>query len=396
MPQRSNTKYGLFVVRCMNVGDDIQSLAALRFLPKVDYYIERDRLDKVKDLKFKKNEQLKVIMNGWYLGGHEHWPPQNPALQPLLTSIHINPYQAQGEALRSFTSKNSVKFLKKFSPVGARDMSTLKVLQDQGVDSYFSACLTLTLNRAKHVKKRDYILAVNVSDDVYRSLKSKTEREVIRMDVERTQDTTIKENLAIAKYYLYMYQSAHCVVTTRLHATLPTIAIGGKVLFIVEKNNDNTDFGDRFNGLYNLANHMTSKEFIEDNNSNIYDINNPPKNPDKYLVFRKELEKKCIEYTGHDSGRSYMGELTLEELTMSADFLSGITKIAEESWDSYKFKHRWDVPQILQGEIAEKSQLLNDAEALRIKIERETKPGIRTASKRLLKAFMYKIGVIKR
>ena len=28
-----------------NIGDDIQSYAAIRFLPKIDYYIEREKLD---------------------------------------------------------------------------------------------------------------------------------------------------------------------------------------------------------------------------------------------------------------------------------------------------------------------------------------------------------------
>lgn len=392
----SNIKHGLFVVTCMNIGDDIQSLAARRFLPKVDHYIDRDRLNLVRDLKFNKDEKLKVIMNGWYLGGYQHWPPKNQALDPLLTSIHINPLQDNGAARDQFVSEESLSFLKQYSPVGARDMSTLKLLQDNGVDAYFSACMTLTLNPEKSVKKKDFILAVNVSDGVYESIKQKTKRPVIRMDVERTQDTTIEENLALAQYYLYMYQSAHCVVSTRLHATLPTVAIGGKVLFIVERNGDNADFNDRFNGLYDLVHHMSANDFIQDTKSKKYSIDKPPENPEHYREYRKNLEQICTKYTGYDSKQSYMNGQSIEDIVTSPEFFSGITKIAEESWDSFKYKHRWSIPPILYDELNGSDRRKAIIDELNQRINLEENPGIITATKRLARAILYKLTVLKR
>ena len=39
-------KYGLIVFKeTENIGDDIQSYAAIKYLPQVDYYIEREKLD---------------------------------------------------------------------------------------------------------------------------------------------------------------------------------------------------------------------------------------------------------------------------------------------------------------------------------------------------------------
>ncbi len=396
MATKNNTKYGLFVVKCMNVGDDIQSLAALRFIPGIDYYVDRDRLDKVNEITLKKNQELKVIMNGWYLGGYQYWPPSNNMLKPLLTSIHINPLHDQGAALKKFTSRESIAFLRKFSPVGSRDMFTYRLLKKHGVNTYFSGCMTLTLNADERVKRKDFILAVNVSDAVYDAIKQKTHRKVVRMDVERTQDTTIEENLALARYYLYMYQSAHCVVTTRLHATLPTVAVGGKALFIIEKNGDNIDFKDRFNGLFDLVNNMTAEEFINDVKSIQYDINKPPKNPDEYKKLRKELEKISTKYTGFDSGKSYMGSLTIEELVTSAEFFSAITKISEESWDSFKFKHKWAIPPILYEELKGSEQQKKQLEELRNLLSNERQPGIITSIKRLVKAILFKVKVLKR
>ena len=38
-------KYGLITYKdTENIGDDIQSYVAIRFLPKIDYYIEREKL----------------------------------------------------------------------------------------------------------------------------------------------------------------------------------------------------------------------------------------------------------------------------------------------------------------------------------------------------------------
>ena len=45
-----------------NLGNEIQSIAARRFLPKIDYYIEHEKLNL-----FQNQEKVKMILNGWYL-----------------------------------------------------------------------------------------------------------------------------------------------------------------------------------------------------------------------------------------------------------------------------------------------------------------------------------------
>ncbi|MBH1980009.1 polysaccharide pyruvyl transferase family protein [Candidatus Saccharibacteria bacterium] len=385
-------EYGLFVVNRMNVGDDIQSLAALRFLPRVDHYIDRDQLDEVSSIQTQNNRDLKMIMNGWYLSGYDHWPPKNDKLKPLLTSIHVNPIEGSGAATKAFKSDASVKFLKKHSPVGARDKATLRLLQDSGIDAYFSACLTLTLNADESVKKKDFILAVNVSDDVYAAMKKRTKRYIVRMDVEHTENTTTEENLALAQYYLYMYQSAHCVVTTRLHATLPTIAVGGKVLFVVESNGDNSDFKERFSGLYELANHTTAAEFIT-GGKNIYNIDSPPENPSAYKIYREKLENICIDYTGYDSQKSYLFGKTLDEVVTGPGFFSAVTRISEESWDAYKYEHKWSVPAIMYDDVHQSEPRKEEIKQLERRLYAEQNPGIITSFKRLLKSLAFKAGI---
>ena len=43
------TKYGLFCYDTVNIGDEIQSLAAKRFLPKIDYNTGGMTLEEFKD-----------------------------------------------------------------------------------------------------------------------------------------------------------------------------------------------------------------------------------------------------------------------------------------------------------------------------------------------------------
>ena len=53
----SDYKFGVLKYSAINIGDDIQSIAAMRFLPRIDEYIHRDRMDK-----YRSSIKTKVIM----------------------------------------------------------------------------------------------------------------------------------------------------------------------------------------------------------------------------------------------------------------------------------------------------------------------------------------------
>jgi len=78
-------------------------------------------------------------MNGWFMWHPEKFPP-SPSINPLFVSFHIVPRIAD-----TMLSPKTVESLKQYEPIGARDMGTMKLLEDHGVKSYFSNCLTLTL-----------------------------------------------------------------------------------------------------------------------------------------------------------------------------------------------------------------------------------------------------------
>lgn len=127
-------KYALLkYVYTNNIGDEIQSISAKRFLPRVDCYINRDNINEFND-----KENVKMIINGWFTHNPENWPPQKSNIHPLLISFHITKLYHE-----TLTRPESIRYFKKHEPVGCRDYHTAKLLRDKGVKAYFSGCLTL-------------------------------------------------------------------------------------------------------------------------------------------------------------------------------------------------------------------------------------------------------------
>lgn len=134
-----------------NIGDYLQSVAQEQFLPKNSESIERESLNSVEG-----NEFIKLIMNGWFMHHPENFPPSE-IIQPLFLSFHITPKIAD-----TFFSEKTIAYLKKYEPIGARDLGTLKLLESKGIKSWFSGCLTLTLGKKYKVSKHgDEIIFVD-------------------------------------------------------------------------------------------------------------------------------------------------------------------------------------------------------------------------------------------
>ncbi len=199
-----------------NLGDHIQTIAAMQFLPRVDYWVDRDDLAASAHL-----PPSKIIANGWYMhGGHLQYPDN---LDPLYVSVHI----AHDWVL---DSDSATEHLRKHSPIGCRDSRTLERFQSRGIDAYLSRCLTLTFPRWVGPRV-DEVLVVDIGD-----------HSVIPPDLRRhavalthyTSDGVEKDarNLLHARALLDRYRMARLVITTRVHVALPCIAFGTPVIFI--------------------------------------------------------------------------------------------------------------------------------------------------------------------
>lgn len=285
--------YGLFKHSTENIGDEIQSIAARRFLPRVDEYTDRDELRN-----FHPKKPTKLIMNGWHNRKPAGWPPNDENIVPLLVSMHVSTKDPR--VVKQFLSKKSVEFLKKYGPVGARDTATEEFFRENDIPTYFSGCITLTLQKDPDLEKQDFILAVDLPKKVVEAMRKRTKRRVIEISVYHFPKLSREERFAVAEYFLSLYQMAAAVVTTRLHAMLPSLALETPVLLI----KDNKKYEPkRYGGLDDLVRSATEAKFLKD--ASIFDLENPTPNGKAYQKIRRDLIKRCKEFTGYDNQKSF-------------------------------------------------------------------------------------------
>ena len=120
-----------------NAGDFVQSIAQRQFLHgKETCLVEIEELSD-----FKSDKDINVIMNGWFMWDCSKFLP--PAcINPLFVSFHLTPPQE-----KNFFTPEVIQYLKKYQPIGTRDVLTAELMRKYGIDSYFSGCLTMTLGK---------------------------------------------------------------------------------------------------------------------------------------------------------------------------------------------------------------------------------------------------------
>ncbi len=316
----------------INIGDHIQSLAAEQYLPKVDFYVEREKLNK------KEYGESKIIMNGWFLYEPKNWPP-NPRLTTLLTSFHLSSRVAD----KLLKSKINYDFFKRNEPIGCRDYKTLEIMSKYGINAYYSFCLTSTLDlKYKTSVKTDKIYFIDVLYDydqryVYRADPKRILFHVLSGRIFKTLNLRKKEMIlnnlvpdiireaAIDKNHFYdknlptehlfdiarkvitSYASAKLVVTSRIHCAIPCLALGTPVLFILDDAlEENLSHIFRFKGILEHINILTNKQHSHFNKifgckMNLFHPNDinwdaPPENPKSFLPLAKNLKELCFNF----------------------------------------------------------------------------------------------------
>lgn len=281
-------KFGLMVeYDTRNIGDDIQSYVTKRFLPKVDYYIDRNHIDEFVP---EKEEKVATIINGWFLQYTLNWP-LSPYIKPLPVSMHFTykdwfwdttdrAYHLQGYGL---------EYLKSIEPIGCRDSHTVKLLSSKGVKTEYTGCMTLTLEKFDGVEKQDYICAVDVSDKVVEQIRKTTDMEVKVVSHIVPEDyykLPWDERMKNVEELLKLYQGARAVVSYRLHCALPCLALGTPTVLL------NEDYrNDRFGDYTKFIESCTEEEFISGKVK--YDFRNIPVHSDEWKMLREDLIKRC-------------------------------------------------------------------------------------------------------
>ena len=332
-----NCLYGAIKYSSINIGDEIQTIASTRFLPRIDELIHREL---VNEYKSKENKKTKLIMNAWWMWQPENFPPSED-IDPLLVSMYI-----RKEIRENFLTPQVREYLLKNGPVGCRDLSTLEWLKENNIPAYFSGCLTLTLKRNPNEVRNDYILCVDTPDEIVEEIRKRTNREVHTITRMLSPYYTSEQRLELAKQVLKLYHNAYCVVSPRLHVILPCLAMETPVFRIIPKEYENDP---RYMGYEEFVNSATEEEFF--NNSDVYNFDNPEPNPEKHLEIRNKLIDTCKKFTGYDSEES--------PVKSNQDSLLEMIKINSHSEGQVKRILHWASKKELRNAIAEKKRKIN-------------------------------------
>lgn len=382
MNSECNRKFGLMTqfpyargrsFVCKNIGDYIQAVATRQFIPIIDEYVEQEELNTyVPDDKV----PIKVVMNGWFQWRAENWPPSE-YVYPLLISMHISPLKSE-----QILTDEGIKFLKRFGPVGCRDTSTKKLLEDKGIPAYFSACMTLTLGEQYYVSPKNksgvcfvdpyinippiieckdgnkklyigrivrsiiyYIFHLGAINKLakksffrvysptgfldrntnplnkyykviqfYKTYSKKFDKAMLEnaeyithwLDVDMSGKVTNDDLLRTAEELVKKYASLSMVVTSRIHAGLPCLAVETPVVFISneEVTNDGGNFNTpgRLGGLINLfrvlnildGNFFTTDEVLK--KIEVVTEKTTFENKKDWMSYAKNLKKMCVEF----------------------------------------------------------------------------------------------------
>ena len=280
-----------------NVGDDIQAYAVERLLPRADLMLDRENMSK-RDATG--HDPIAVVMAAWFMGRKWKWPPADN-IRPLFTSFHYTDFGGYPyKYLRSqyeYLSGPGADYLRSWGPVGCRDEFTAEELNKRGIEAYFSGCVTLTLPPQPRTEDAgSYVCLVDVVPGVEKKVRELLKGTGLRI-VKCTHKTTMTESTFVDYEtrkkelirLLTLYQNARCVVTRRLHVSLPCLAMGTPVLLVHGNLHPS-----RFRPYCDWIRNMTPRQFIDTATREM--LTDPEPNSTAYLPYREALIAQITEW----------------------------------------------------------------------------------------------------
>jgi hypothetical protein len=208
-----------------NIGDEIQTLAAINALRKINIsvcgYLDRD--NPVGD------GECLLLINAWIDTQKVNFP-FDKGLLPIFSNIHIADNDL--DKCKFFTDEG-LDYLRRYSPIGCRDKPTQQLLSRFGISTYYNYCLTLVFDKreAKSCDSQDAIFLVDM-DKGFKLPKMYKDRNVVHISHCVDKGLSHEEKIRLANEKLDLYKSqASLVITSRLHAALPCLAMGIPVIF---------------------------------------------------------------------------------------------------------------------------------------------------------------------
>ena len=232
-----------------NLGDYIQTIATQDALSSIFdiksfEFWDRDSLSFYGLLK--SSPAMCCIMQGWF-SHNEHFLPSKNIL-PVYVGTHLS---VRAQVLLQRILCIEPQFFQGIE-FGCRDQFTLEFCRQFELDSYFSRCLTLTLQRGffkQSQNRRVLLVDIPLEWESYLPLSmQRTSMRVSQKVVEGKEHwkTLYKKAESLLDFYAH---SAGLVITTALHCAAPCLAMGIPVVLIAVDKKENMN---RFSALKGL------------------------------------------------------------------------------------------------------------------------------------------------
>lgn len=236
-----------------NLGDPIQSYALLKLYEEMG--IDKDDIIMVNrhNTKNYDGEYVLLPFNCYNsIFSSDNTFPISPRIVPVFISFHC--------ATKSI-SNDMINQLRTYQPIGCRDEETMKILRSHGILAYLSGCLTATLPKRVTEPKKQKIFFVDCPKSLEKfvpeEIKKYREFATHLPNIERTSDEKYLTDEEIDNYnntaisLLKRYEKeATLVVTSRLHAASPCMAMGIPVILVRENFDTRYSWIDKFLPLY--------------------------------------------------------------------------------------------------------------------------------------------------
>ena len=250
------------------------------------------------------NVQIWYPIFGWFADSPFAVVPVLPLPSqylPIFFSFHIQ--------YPEILTDDAIAYLKRFAPIGCRDIATRDLLMNQDIDAFFSGCVTTTLAFAGEAEPSGEILDVD-ADMKPSAIQMKNQYPAVKT-------RNFDENIEASLLLLQQFRNAKKVITSRLHCYLPTRALGGNVFFTHKNMNDS-----RFDGLIDIDDNAFAT--IRDGLTDLLDkilgkIMAGDSSPDKIYAYWRELTMPFMEQSNRERRQYKRFFMTENKPVMKSD-----------------------------------------------------------------------------
>lgn len=237
-------------VKAVNYGDCLQFFTIDYILSKVCDNNEVVYLD-IRDIKKYQGEKLILPLN-WSLFWKDYMEGDVLCISEDIIPVFLAVTIDDAGFKESYMNDSNIAYLKRFEPIGCRDMRTKEILQKYEIQAYLAGCLTSVLpKREKRIGETVYLVDVPIKlkDYIPKELLSRakcyTQQEYF------SKDTSVEEIRKKVKERYEEYKNcASLVITSRLHVASPCMAWGIPVIFVKEKIDGRFEWIDDYLPLY--------------------------------------------------------------------------------------------------------------------------------------------------